>query len=247
MKQPQKRWDTDETAKLKELLSQKYLPEIAHELGRSHDQVYEKCRREKLPFLRRVKPCNRKKWTETEEILLTQWAGEVPTGEIARRLNRPENSVSHKARAMGLSLATELDGWSLNYLAQLTGINQSSFDYWRKTGKLKTQKLKLSRTSRHFIKKSDFAEFYRNYSPAIQTLKSISKEVIDWLLEGLEEESSPFPSEPKPLNFSPEEDLMLRQWAGTYPCKKIAQKLGRNEKSIRNRAFALKISLKVYK
>ena len=53
-----------------------------------------------------------RKWLPYEVAALGEWAGTVPTAEIAERLGRSAKSVDHKAKAMGLSLRCE---WHLEW------------------------------------------------------------------------------------------------------------------------------------
>ena len=53
-----------------------------------------------------------RKWLPYEVAALVEWAGTVPTAEIAERLGRSAKSVDHKAKAMGLSLRCE---WHLEW------------------------------------------------------------------------------------------------------------------------------------
>lgn len=53
-----------------------------------------------------------RKWLPYEVAALEEWAGTVPTAEIAERLGRSAKSVDHKAKAMGLSLRCE---WHLEW------------------------------------------------------------------------------------------------------------------------------------
>lgn len=49
-----------------------------------------------------------RKWIPYEVAALEEWAGTVPTAEIAERLGRSTKSVDHKAKAMGLSSQSRL-------------------------------------------------------------------------------------------------------------------------------------------
>lgn len=238
------KWTPEETALLLELNQELTLPEIAQRLGRSYNTVLLKVKRMKLPFNRTCQVYERKLWTESEESMLLQWAGEVPLGEIARRLGRNKNSVTLKALRLGITLTTELDSWSGFQFTQLTGIPNATLRGWIDKGHLKAQKTGHFKRSRYVITRQNFREFYQQYGHKYPSLQFIPDEVLEWLLE----EPTIEPSHEKPgYQFSQEEDDTIRRYAGFLSRAELADLLGRSEDAIRNRAYRLKVKLRVYR
>jgi hypothetical protein len=77
--------------------------------------------RPRLDSERKKRYLGRRRWTPDEEELLEQLAGTIGLTKIAERLGRSIASVSSHAAALGLSL--ELDGFSINELCRILGIN----------------------------------------------------------------------------------------------------------------------------
>lgn len=178
----QRKWPPEETALLSELATQFSIPEIALILNRDRESVRQKIRREKIPFKRLVKPHEKRTWTEKEENLLDRWAGEVPYPMIAQKLKRSNQSIIWKAQELGLSLVTELDGWSSSEFAELTGVPHPTIRYWIKKDWLKAEKLDWYVNGRHIINRKNFTDFYLIYHQTLPSLQKISPEILDWIL-----------------------------------------------------------------
>ena len=230
-------WTAEETATLMELVGDCTIPEIAKALNRTYDTVYWKIRKLKLTFHRLKRP-----WSKREENQLMKWAGEIPAGEISRRLNRPENSISAKASKMGLSLVTELNGWSVCSLARLTGIPRSTFRNWVKKKFLKTQTVKPLKGSRYWITRQNFSEFYHQYRDHFPSLKLIPPETLEWLIQEPTVEILPESGGP---HFSQEEDDKILRYAGYLKVSEIAEMLNRPKEAVKSRAKRLNIPLKL--
>ena len=236
-----KRWTKEETNTLLELSKKFPLPEIAHRLNRPYGAVHSKVTRLGIQFKESQR---HRRWTEREEELLTEWLGEIPIWKIAQKLKRNRLSVYRKCQELGLTTKTELDGWSSNQFAELIGADRDTVNLWIQQGKLKAEKLSKNHVSRYIITRRNFTDFYYQYQRSHGSLKRIPPEVLEWILDEKREEGVTYRYQKGDRYWTPEEDALLRQWAGRVPIPKLPEKVGKPEVSIRNRAVKLKISIK---
>lgn len=241
------KWQDQETDQLMAWSQEIPLSEIARKLNRYHSTVRRKAIRLKIDFIRARPNYDRRPWTEDEETLLTELAGEAPIQKIAQELNRDRQCIYRKCKQLGLNLKTELDQWSSTQFSELTGICVATICRWINLGQLKAEKLRLpngKKCSRHIITRRNFTDFYHKYYQSHDSLKRIPPEILEWIIEEKREESVTYRYRKGERYWTPEQDALLRKWAGRVPIPELPEKVGKSKVSIRNRATKLKISLK---
>jgi RNA polymerase sigma factor (sigma-70 family) len=117
-------------------------------------------------------------WGKEELAHLERLAEILPVSEIARRLNRSESSVRQKLNSLGYSCATQLDNYSILYLAKSLGASRSVVAGWIDSGSLKASRLSQRRWA---VKAADFAQFCRNHPKLVA---GFDRETLQWLTGG---------------------------------------------------------------
>lgn len=174
-----------------------------------------------------------KRWTQDEEAYLEKFHGRKSQKIIAKKLGKSVGSVREKARRMGLgNLEEAASGMSCSSVARTVGVSRKTiYVTWIAKG-LKTKKI-----NRYvMVDEDDLLEFMKSH-PKLWDARKCEYcffQRFDWFQKKLASDRKNNPQGQR-LWTRKEEIILSSMRDRNIPYKKIAERLGRNEISVRRK------------
>lgn len=235
-------WTSSEIEYLKDNWHKKKTQEIAEDLGRTYQSIYNKARKLGLGSNRAH---HHRPWTEEEEEFLAENWGMFSMEHIAKKLNRTPHAIQIRAVKLGLGPFLESGDYiTLNQLLlQLRGYNGRTYTVkqWIEKGlPVKTKKVKSS--SFKVVNLDDFWEWAEKNRTLIDFSmleeNALGKEP-QWLKDQRRADIEMKKFKKTPWTEVEDRRLinLLREFRWTY--REISEKLNRTEGAIKRRMLDL--------